>query len=1203
MSNGDILSEAEVEFLLNSAGADEPSAAAPPTLDEQSVTMRGDLEQINLADIFQTLAMSKMEGVLRLRNPLEERYLHCRDGSVRTHVGKRLVTRRLGQRLVQAGLVTPDQLRMALEAQRQVKRPIGQLLVDAGCVTQEAIDNILGTQIAEDLFTLFTWRHGTFEFFKGPPTAPGAADPFAACPEYEVNSLLLEVARRSDEWESIFAAIGSLDEVPIQVAEPSADAELGECHRALLAAAKGEQRYREIADQLTFGLFEVARAARDLIREHLIACLDDGPMVALANQRIQLGEKKQGIILLQTLRDRPNDRAIGVLQGMAKALETAGESRMAGALLVEAAQRQGDSAAALEMARAAQKLCPHDAATLSFLRTILVAHAPADSPELERCTLDLLDALIEADLIPTVLDIVEDARRTGTMRAEILVREVRARQKARDPAGACQVLEELSHHHDQAGNPRAANEALDALLRIDRSRTDIRRLLAARRRTRLGRIVRIAGTITALVMAAGSGIVFWQQHEQASNARAADQEISALLQAGDRPAARLRLDHWSTVLGECEPIEDLRNRIAFAEATESGRKQKLLRTRVNAELTAAAALLGEGKLAASISAYMAIAAEPGCRDEVIGVVVSRLDALANDVARVGRTLLQRLPPPPKDQFSRTELQQHNAEFQTTCPPLLVRSFHDLALLVEQNELPDCLPPELQARLTSLVAESRTAFARARELQEAYAQALARNDLQRQLDPVFKAAVDCEARHDFAGALARYRELEQQQATAGDLRTHFRDRVARNATIVRLMEALRTATKAGDFATASQHLRALRLSFPDVPFERLVALPLLLDSQPRGAHVRRGSEDVGVTPLLLERVPAETMQISMSAPGFRDDRVTITGETDGAYTGYLLLEPTTKFAHDSMVEVPPLTNGDSHLLVDRAGKVTLRDATGTVRWTFRSGDLSGLLTAAVAYSGHIYFGSLDGDLRCLDQASGDLVWTLPDLPTEVAPLLVGNQLVVATTTATLTAVDLDRGTSVQVKLPEPPRVLMRHGSTIAVLGERGSVATFLLQGLQTRWQRTLPDAHVADAALVDDCVVVADERGHASAIDLRSGDVRWQRAFERELFGAPTTDGHQILLMAREQVLCIDPATGLDRATVALPGVHPVSAAQVVGNRLVVPIRGGQLQVLDLKDCSPLYRIRCEHRGRALVRGTSLYVIDPDHQIQVFNPMR
>ncbi|MGK0302950.1 MAG: hypothetical protein ACI89X_003836, partial [Planctomycetota bacterium] len=109
--NQDILNEAEVDFLLS--GAEEDANVEGTSLDDgnQTVTMHGDLDQIRLADIFQTLALSKMEGVLRVRNPLEERQIFCSEGYVRILVPTRLTLRRLGQRLIQAGLLQPEQLR------------------------------------------------------------------------------------------------------------------------------------------------------------------------------------------------------------------------------------------------------------------------------------------------------------------------------------------------------------------------------------------------------------------------------------------------------------------------------------------------------------------------------------------------------------------------------------------------------------------------------------------------------------------------------------------------------------------------------------------------------------------------------------------------------------------------------------------------------------------------------------------------------------------------------------------------------------------------------------------------------------------------------------------------------------------------------------------------------------------------------------
>ncbi|MFY9342060.1 MAG: DUF4388 domain-containing protein, partial [Planctomycetota bacterium] len=1115
MSNGEILSEAEVEFLLNAAGADEAPAPNKPDFDERSVTMRGDLEQIELADIFQTLAMSKMAGVLRLRNPLDERHVLAEDGHVRLLVGNRVASRRLGQRLIQAGLVQPDQLRDALAQQREERRPLGQILVDAGVVSTAAIDEIVGNQVAEDLFGLFTWQYGTFEFYKGPVPEGAARDAFADCPAFEIQSLLLEVARRADEWRTIFAAVGSLDDVPHRLGPDADEATLGEPHRALLAGVDSIARYREIAEQSTFGLFEMARAARDLVVAGVLANLDEGSMLVLATHQIQAGDKKRALILLQTLRERPGDRPIGVLQGMAKVLEAAGERGLAGSLLLEAAQRQSDSAGALELARAAHRLSPHDAGTLSFLRTVLVAHAPADSHELEQCTIALLDALIEADLAPTAMEIIEDARRTGSVQPAILMREVRVRQKSRDTAGACAVLEELVALHDQRGERRAANEALEGLLRIDRSRKDVRRLLAQRRRTAVGKVVRVAAMLAAAAMVAGTGLVGWQQYQLTTGARAADVEIGSLLQAGDREAARARLEHWATVLGDCESIDDLRNRVAFAEATEAGRRQKSMRIRVNGELTAAAELLGKGELAAALAAYSTIAAEPMFTREVADVLGARLEALAADISRTSKGLAARMPPPPGERVDRRELVRQLTELQTACPPILLTAFQQLAPIVAAGRLPAFLDAELPPRITRIVNEAEPAFTRAHQATAEYEQALARNDQQRQLDPVFKAAVDCENGHDFAGALTRYRELEQAAAVSDEMRSHFRDRVARNATIVRLTEALQAATVAGDFATACQQLRALRLSFPDVPFDRLVRLPLRVDSLPRGVRVSSAGQDLGQTPLLLSRLPAETSTLSLRADGFRDETLEVGGDDVGEVMAQLLLAPSSGFEHGSMIEVPPLVLGDAAVFVDRSGNVTARPAAGG-GWTFRSGDLSGLLTAPIVHSTGLLVGSLDGDLRCLDAATGKVAWSLPGLPTEIEPLLVGDLLVVATTNRELAVVDVpQRHRGKTLSLQSPASRLFAHGRSVLALGEDGHVAAFALPELMPRWLRQLPDMRAPVATFVAGCVVVADDRGHLVAVDAGSGEVRWSKQLDRELLGAPAVCGADLLIATRE----------------------------------------------------------------------------------------
>jgi tetratricopeptide (TPR) repeat protein len=1197
----EILSEAEVDFLLQAMG-DEVAPPPPPQEcgSDQAVTMRGDLEQINLADIFQTLAMAKMEGVLRVRNPLEERQIHCRDGFVRVHVPRRLATRRLGQRLVRAGLIQVEQLRTALIEQGKAKKPIGQLLVEGGVITQEAIDEIVSTQIAEDLFSLFTWRHGSFEFWKGEPAAEHKRV-FESCPEYEVGSLLLEVARRSDEWQSILEVIGNLDEVPVRVAEPPAKAKLEELHHELLPAVDGQTTYRELAERSVYTLFEVARAARDLARIGCIANVDDATMVAVATNHAALGQHRRALMVLQTLRDRPGDRALPVLQGMAQALERAGERKLAGSLLLEAAQRHTDAPSALELARSARALAPHDPTTLSFLRTVMLAHAPDSTAELEKLTLDLIDALIESDAVPAALEIIEDSRRTGTLQPTILLREVRARQRAHDVPGATRVLEELAHLYDERGERPQANDAYENLLRLDRGRKDVQKLLKVRRRTRLGRRIRIGAAVLIAGMLSTVGIVFWQQHQWAAAVGTANADITKLLELGDRVAARERLEHWTGVLGEGEAIDDLASRIAFAEATEALRQQKLLRERVTKDLTVAADHLKRGELTAAIAVYTELAALPRVAAEVNGIANARLEALLPAFTLAAKALTSRPTPEPSTLFDRRELERLQAELHSMCSPVLLRQFLELDELAATTGLPPFWAAEQHERVRNTLTAARAAFQRCKQLHTAYAEALQRNAEQRQLDPVFKAAADSERKHDFAKALELYRELERQPSNDSDLRAHFRDRVARNATIVRLLEATRVATAAGDHATAQQQLRALRLSFPEVPFDKLAQLPLRIDSRPPGATVRCNGVDVGTTPMVLPRLPADVLQLAVVAPGFSASELVVEGDDPGAWMAFLALPPDRAWRHGSAIEDAPVRIPRSLLLVDRAGNVSVRGDDGTEGWTFRSQDLSGLLTRPCVAGEQVLVGSLDGELRSLALATGALRWSLPDLPTEVAPALVGRTLVLATTKRRLHAVDVETRTQRTLAFPENVVALLPlSGERVAALGDGGRLWSIDLETMQPQWRRELT-ASSPHATVVAESIVVADDRGRVVAVSSANGDVRWQRDLDEEVLGAPAPAGRDVWITTRSALRRLDGASGAPRAAVA-PSDEWTSAAVTFDNRLVAPLRSGA-EVLDAASGTAMYRILSGRRARAFVLGEQLLITDADRVIQVFDRLR
>lgn len=170
------------------------------------MAIRGSLREASLPDVLQLLAMGKKTGCLSVSNQKQFGTIHFEQGRI-AHAA--IVNRRdrLGDILVKHGLVTPAALEAAIaEQNRQPQRRIGDLLVAAGHLRPEQLHEYLRHQIEEAVYLLFTWNQGTFTF--EPDVRP---DPQDIAVSISPESLLLEGARRVDEWSLIEKKIPSLD--------------------------------------------------------------------------------------------------------------------------------------------------------------------------------------------------------------------------------------------------------------------------------------------------------------------------------------------------------------------------------------------------------------------------------------------------------------------------------------------------------------------------------------------------------------------------------------------------------------------------------------------------------------------------------------------------------------------------------------------------------------------------------------------------------------------------------------------------------------------------------------------------------------------------------------------------------------------------------------------------------------------------------
>ena len=119
-------------------------------------SFKGNLEILNLSDIFQSLAMNRHSGTLIVNDGKREKKIFFAEGEISLlSSGKR---QRLGDMLIAAGKITAEDLDLALKLQKQSRKKLGEILVEEGFCEQSDIEALLRQQIEEEIYDLFLWR-------------------------------------------------------------------------------------------------------------------------------------------------------------------------------------------------------------------------------------------------------------------------------------------------------------------------------------------------------------------------------------------------------------------------------------------------------------------------------------------------------------------------------------------------------------------------------------------------------------------------------------------------------------------------------------------------------------------------------------------------------------------------------------------------------------------------------------------------------------------------------------------------------------------------------------------------------------------------------------------------------------------------------------------------------------------------------------
>ena len=302
------------------------------------MAIEGPLRELALTDVFQLLDLSRKTGVLSItpeggrHRPALVRF--DRGAVTAAELGQ--AHERLGHLLLRAGKVTEAQIAAARRAQQNgTGRALGTILVEEGIVSEDDVRRQLRFQIQEIVFELIQWKDGYFRFEEGAAQSGGGVSV-----RVSTESLLMEAARRVDEWSTLETKIPHMGVIPVFVAD-SPDGPTLDLHPSeweVLAEIDGTRTLKAIAAQLGRADFEVAKIAYGLVSTGVVDIREEpaeAPTAAVPMERPlrdALGEAQLA------LADGAADRARRLLDDLARVHPDRPEVY---ALLAEAQQRLG----------------------------------------------------------------------------------------------------------------------------------------------------------------------------------------------------------------------------------------------------------------------------------------------------------------------------------------------------------------------------------------------------------------------------------------------------------------------------------------------------------------------------------------------------------------------------------------------------------------------------------------------------------------------------------------------------------------------------------------------------------------------------------------------------------------------------------------------------------------------------------------------
>jgi outer membrane protein assembly factor BamB/tetratricopeptide (TPR) repeat protein len=557
------------------------------------MALRGDLASVDLAQVFQMLALNKKVGLLSIQSTKLWKVLYFDHRGVTVHHNVHRILDRVVAAHVRTGRLTEAQIDEVRDHAARMAQPLADSLLAGGYLEPAELEDQYRIELDEEIYDLFFVRDAKFEFHEGATTLEGREGTIDERFFSNCDSVIMEAARRIDEWTYITERVPTTGEVLVAIVDAIDADQFGPDGTAIFEQLDGRRNVARVVEITGLSTFQVCKVLSQLLEAEAIAPVASEELVPLADECMTTARLQDAINLYE--------RAIELGLGLPEAHSSAAKAYHAAEeyehaiyhLGCEAEWRlaNGDRAGAAQRLFEVRAMVPTDLRARERLVELTLGEGAVPLAGFDPLAegKELVDLLIEFGDIARVRTLLERLLMVEPDDPDLKKALVNVHVKAGDQKRVAELYESIAADLVQAQKPLEAVAYLQKILLIDRSRTDIservRKLYEFDERSRRrGRTLAVLAVLFCLLLVLGSGYWFYNERAEEEFARI---DVRESLQREDFAAAQMAYDEFvashplTTAVGkanaELQHIEAERQRFEARRASERAERNRELK--------------------------------------------------------------------------------------------------------------------------------------------------------------------------------------------------------------------------------------------------------------------------------------------------------------------------------------------------------------------------------------------------------------------------------------------------------------------------------------------------------------------------------------------------------------------------------------------------------------------------------------------------